>query len=101
MARKTANRDRKIATNGPALAGSRKTRPRAKDAPTAEGAGTPRPRDDASEAAKADDGRKVVDASGTAIDLSQIRVKIDGVDEAIQALLNERAGLAQLVGISK
>ncbi|HEV7714855.1 MAG TPA: prephenate dehydratase [Steroidobacteraceae bacterium] len=35
------------------------------------------------------------------MDLSQIRGRIDSVDEGIQSLLNERAKLAQLVGISK
>jgi chorismate mutase/prephenate dehydratase len=35
------------------------------------------------------------------IDLGQIRGRIDSVDEGIQNLLNERAKLAQLVGISK
>jgi chorismate mutase / prephenate dehydratase len=33
--------------------------------------------------------------------LDATRARIDAVDEAIQQLLNERAGLAQLVGISK
>lgn len=35
------------------------------------------------------------------IDLQSIRERIDGIDERIQALLNERARLAQNVGISK
>jgi chorismate mutase/prephenate dehydratase len=35
------------------------------------------------------------------LDLEQVRARIDAVDEGIQRLLNERAGLAQLVGISK
>jgi len=60
-----------------------------------------RPRASASEVTLADDGRTLIDASGNTVDLSQIRVRIDGVDEKIHALLNERAGLAQLVGISK
>ena len=60
-----------------------------------------RPRASVPEAASADDGRTLVDASGATIDLSQIRGKIDNVDERIQSLLNERAGLAQLVGLSK
>ena len=34
-------------------------------------------------------------------DLSEIRERIDAVDASIQALLNERARYAQLVGISK
>lgn len=50
----------------------------------------------------ADAGRKVVvDASGATLDLSQIRARIDAVDEKIHELINERAKLAQLVGISK
>ncbi len=36
-----------------------------------------------------------------AIDLTDVRRRIDTVDEKIQALLNDRARLAQLVGISK
>jgi chorismate mutase/prephenate dehydratase len=35
------------------------------------------------------------------IDLAQVRGRIDAVDEKIHALINERAQLAQLVGISK
>jgi chorismate mutase/prephenate dehydratase len=35
------------------------------------------------------------------VDLNQVRARIDSVDEQIHALLNERAKLAQLVGISK
>jgi chorismate mutase / prephenate dehydratase len=35
------------------------------------------------------------------VDLGQVRQRIDCVDEKIQSLLNERAKLAQLVGISK
>jgi chorismate mutase/prephenate dehydratase len=61
----------------------------------------PRPAEGADEAASADAGRSVVDASGNVLDLAQIRVRIDGVDEKIQTLINERAQLAQLVGISK
>ena len=61
----------------------------------------PRPAEGADEAAAADAGRKVIDASGTSIDLAQIRGRIDGVDEQIQTLISERAKLAQLVGISK
>jgi chorismate mutase/prephenate dehydratase len=34
-------------------------------------------------------------------DLAQVRARIDAVDEKIQALINERAKLAQLVGVSK
>jgi len=55
----------------------------------------------AGEGNAADAGRKVVDASGTSIDLSEIRGRIDGVDEKIHALISERASLAKLVGISK
>jgi chorismate mutase/prephenate dehydratase len=41
-------------------------------------------------------------ASGSApIDLGAIRARIDAVDEQLQTLLNERARLAQQVGISK
>jgi chorismate mutase/prephenate dehydratase len=36
-----------------------------------------------------------------AADLGSIRERIDGIDEAIQSLINDRARLAQLVGISK
>jgi chorismate mutase / prephenate dehydratase len=61
----------------------------------------PRPAEGADEAAAADAGRNVIDASGQVLDLAQIRVRIDGVDEKIQTLINERAQLAQLVGISK
>ena len=35
------------------------------------------------------------------LDLTQVRARIDAVDESIHALINERAKLAQLVGISK
>ena len=35
------------------------------------------------------------------VDLGEVRARIDSVDEKIQGLLNERAKLAQLVGISK
>src|SRR5262245_58232640 len=35
------------------------------------------------------------------VDLAQVRARIDSVDERIHELLNERARLAQLVGISK
>src|SRR5215469_3053915 len=35
------------------------------------------------------------------IDLEKVRGQIDGIDEKIQALINDRARLAQLVGISK
>src|SRR5262245_34153279 len=35
------------------------------------------------------------------LDLSEVRARIDSVDANIQALINERAQLAQLVGISK
>ena len=40
-------------------------------------------------------------AGEIAIDIAQVRARIDGVDEKIHALINERAKLAQLVGISK
>lgn len=36
-----------------------------------------------------------------AVDLAEVRGKIDSVDEKIHGLINERARLAQLVGISK
>ena len=39
--------------------------------------------------------------AGAPLDLGEVRARIDTVDANIQALLNERAGLAQLVGISK
>ncbi len=61
----------------------------------------PRPAEGADEAAAADAGRNIVDASGNVLDLAQIRIRIDGVDEKIQTLISERAQLAQLVGISK
>ena len=51
--------------------------------------------------AAADAGRNVVDPSGATVDLSQIRVNIDSVDAKIHSLINERAKLARLVGISK
>ncbi|HKZ72459.1 MAG TPA: prephenate dehydratase [Steroidobacteraceae bacterium] len=35
------------------------------------------------------------------VDLEQVRRRIDGVDERIHALINERAQLARLVGLSK
>jgi chorismate mutase / prephenate dehydratase len=35
------------------------------------------------------------------VDLAQVRARIDVVDESIHSLINERAKLAQLVGISK
>jgi chorismate mutase / prephenate dehydratase len=60
-----------------------------------------RPAGGADEGHAADAGRNVVDASGTVLDLGQIRSRIDGVDEKIHALISERATLAQLVGISK
>jgi chorismate mutase/prephenate dehydratase len=45
-------------------------------------------------------------ASGSVVkvgapDLAEVRARIDAVDEGIQKLISERAGLAQLVGISK
>src|SRR3569833_1405353 len=61
----------------------------------------PRPAEGDNEAAAADAGRNVVDASGNVLDLSKIRASIDGIDEKIHALISERASLAQLVGISK
>lgn len=39
--------------------------------------------------------------STPAVDLAEVRRRIDSVDEKIHALLNDRARLAQLVGISK
>jgi chorismate mutase / prephenate dehydratase len=58
------------------------------------------PRDE-SNGPQQDAGRVIVDASGATIDLADIRGRIDKVDEQIQELINERARLAQLVGISK
>ena len=40
-------------------------------------------------------------AAPAPVDLGQVRQRIDAVDEKIQSMLNERAKLAQLVGISK
>jgi chorismate mutase/prephenate dehydratase len=40
-------------------------------------------------------------ASKPAVDLGAVRERIDAVDEKIHALINERASLAQLVGVSK
>ena len=40
-------------------------------------------------------------AREVAVDLAQVRARIDAVDEKIQTLINERASLAQLVGASK
>src|SRR5262249_47777067 len=40
-------------------------------------------------------------AAGAPVDLGAVRGRIDAVDEHIHGLLNERAKLAQLVGISK
>lgn len=48
--------------------------------------------------------RKVARSAGATppkLNLEEIRHQIDAVDERIQALLNERAGLAQKVGLSK
>jgi chorismate mutase/prephenate dehydratase len=115
MARKTSNRDKKASAHEAHKTGSQKKRAKrgaaaqgaaaqgaAKQGVTAQGSvATSRRRTSASEATEADVGRTVVDASGATIDLSQIRGRIDGVDERIQTLLNERASLAQLVGLSK
>jgi chorismate mutase/prephenate dehydratase len=60
-----------------------------------------RPAEGGDETASADAGRKVIDASGVSVPLSEIRTRIDSVDEQIHSLLNERAGLAKLAGISK
>jgi chorismate mutase/prephenate dehydratase len=60
-----------------------------------------RPAGGDAEANAADAGRKIIDASGATLDLAEIRTRIDRVDEKIQSLINERAHLAQLVGISK
>jgi chorismate mutase/prephenate dehydratase len=65
------------------------------------GKGRARPTPNAEDENAADVGRKVVDASGTTLDLSEIRSRIDAVDEQIHLLINERAKLARLVGISK
>jgi chorismate mutase/prephenate dehydratase len=40
-------------------------------------------------------------ASPAAVNLEEVRARIDGIDEQIQQLINDRARLAQLVGISK
>ena len=40
-------------------------------------------------------------ATATPVDLERARVRIDAIDEKIHQLINERARLAQLVGISK
>jgi chorismate mutase/prephenate dehydratase len=40
-------------------------------------------------------------ARPVAVDLGEVRARIDAVDEKIQTLINERASLAQLVGVSK
>src|SRR2546421_12783156 len=40
-------------------------------------------------------------AAPRGLDLEQVRVRIDAVDEQIHGLINERARLAQQVGISK
>jgi chorismate mutase/prephenate dehydratase len=40
-------------------------------------------------------------ARQVAVDLAQVRARIDAVDEKIQTLINERASLAQFVGASK
>jgi chorismate mutase / prephenate dehydratase len=40
-------------------------------------------------------------ARKAALDLGEVRARIDAVDEKIHALINERASLAQLVGASK
>ena len=45
--------------------------------------------------------RALPGAKPRGVDLAKIREDIDGIDARIQALLNERAGLAQRVGISK
>ena len=45
--------------------------------------------------------RKKKPRSEQPLDLAKVRERIDAVDASIQALINERAGLAQLVGISK
>jgi chorismate mutase/prephenate dehydratase len=77
--------------SGPAAKGARRP-PKAKSAVPAQ----------ADDGNAADAGRKVVvDASGATLDLSEIRARIDAVDEKIHLLINERARLAQLVGISK
>lgn len=39
--------------------------------------------------------------AGVPLDLEKVRAQIDGIDEKIHALINDRARLAQLVGISK
>ncbi len=41
------------------------------------------------------------EAAAPAVKLDEVRAKIDSIDEKIQSLINDRARLAQLVGISK
>lgn len=41
------------------------------------------------------------EAAAPAVKLDEVRAKIDSIDEKIQTLINDRARLAQLVGISK
>src|SRR5215469_13789003 len=53
-----------------------------------------KPRQDASAA------RAVAGVPAT-LNLEEVREKIDGIDEKIHGLINDRARLAQLVGISK
>jgi chorismate mutase/prephenate dehydratase len=45
--------------------------------------------------------RKPAQAQAGALDLDEVRGRIDAIDEKIQSLINDRARLAQLVGISK
>jgi chorismate mutase/prephenate dehydratase len=81
---------------------SRPAKAAAKKAGSAARATLPRSPAKNDDGTAADAGRKViVDASGATLDLSEIRTRIDSVDEQIQALISERAKLAQLVGISK
>ena len=96
MARNSHPASKRAAPAGkrPGSAARGKSRPEAKRVDGAAG--------DTAAANAADEGRKViVDASGATLDLSDIRSRIDAVDEKIHELISERAKLAQLVGISK
>jgi chorismate mutase/prephenate dehydratase len=55
----------------------------------------------ASRSVAARTGRKPAKAQSPALSLEEVRDQIDGIDEKIQNLINDRARLAQLVGISK
>lgn len=75
--------------------------PRSKSRPPAAGRRSAG-RDNAASQARKQAGAAVPGGkAGAPLDLGEVRARIDTVDANIQALLNERAGLAQLVGISK